>query len=238
MAHPEQQRFIKACIDGFRPNQINKVLEIGSYDVNGTFRTYLNVPSYTGVDLVAGPGVDLVSYGHLVDIGKETCDFVFSGEVFEHDPYYESTFENMLKHVKPGGLMVFTCASKGRPEHGTTRTNPKDSPGTQNVGLDYYKNLQARDFRRKGLLSQFDSYSFFFNPLTSDLYFWGIKRSDSQVRRPIALSEVLRIIFFTRTRLETGYLVILLFLRSTLPNRLYERVRLRGFKPGRLGQTR
>ena len=32
--------------------------------------------------------------------------------------------------LKPKGLLCFTCASTGRPEHETIRTTPNDSYGT------------------------------------------------------------------------------------------------------------
>ena len=32
--------------------------------------------------------------------------------------------------LKKDGLFFFTCASTGRPEHGTRRTSPQDSYGT------------------------------------------------------------------------------------------------------------
>ena len=46
--------------------------------------------------------------------------------------------------LKPGGLFTFTCASTGRPEHGTRRTSSSVSYGTvANIEdmQDYYKNL-------------------------------------------------------------------------------------------------
>ena len=37
------------------------VLDIGSYDVNGTYRTIFNAPvyQYTGMDMSPGPNVDM-----------------------------------------------------------------------------------------------------------------------------------------------------------------------------------
>ena len=44
------------------PGSALKVVDIGSFDVNGSYRTLFTDPGwqYTGVDLEAGPGVDVV----------------------------------------------------------------------------------------------------------------------------------------------------------------------------------
>jgi hypothetical protein len=73
-----------------------------------------------------------------------------------------------------GNLVVFTCATEGRPEHGTTRTTPADSPFT--LEWDYYRNLTEQDFRVLDLDRIFREYGFSVNENSKDLYFWGFKR--------------------------------------------------------------
>ena len=73
-------------------------------------------------------------------------------------------------------LVIFTCATVGRREHGTTRTTPADSPFTVSKGWDYYRNLTADDFAHLDLDSMFTEYEFSTNEVTHDLYFWGLKR--------------------------------------------------------------
>jgi hypothetical protein len=84
--------------------------------------------------------------------------------------------------LKPDGLFCFTCASTGRPEHGTKRTSPQDSYGT--IGnlldmVDYYKNLTEIDLNDvlslNDLFSVWDTY---YNSETKDLYFVGIKKGN------------------------------------------------------------
>jgi hypothetical protein len=78
--------------------------------------------------------------------------------------------------AKPGGIIAFTCASTGRLEHGTTRTNAEHSPGTQFVGLDYYKNLTEKDFYESLQINNlFNKHYFFFEKSSFDLYFVGQK---------------------------------------------------------------
>ncbi len=177
MSHPEQLAVFQAVADrnrGFVSGA--RVLEIGSYDVNGSIRrVFEGAGEYVGVDLAEGPGVDLVAYGHEVDQPDGTYDLTVSGECFEHDPHWRDTFRNMARLTRPGGLVVFTCASHGRPEHGTRRSDVTDSPGTQAEGMDYYRNLVAADFDQLPLAEWFREWRFWYMPTTFDLYFAGVR---------------------------------------------------------------
>lgn len=153
-----------------------KVLEIGSADVNGTIRPFFQGSDYIGVDICAGKGVDLVGYGDKVDLGNLHFDLTISCECFEHNPQWIETFLNMHRMTKNDGFLVFSCASRGRPEHGTTRTSPLQSPGTQSVGWDYYRNLNKKDFvQALDLKSLFTWHFFHYNPKSRDLYFIASK---------------------------------------------------------------
>jgi len=78
----------------------------------------------------------------------------------------------MIRMVKPNGLIVMSCATTGRPEHGTTRTTQEDAPFCGN----YYKNLTEQDFKENfNLDSLFSTYKFSIGQATKDLYFYGVK---------------------------------------------------------------
>ena len=66
MAHDEQLKFVELTQDYFVAKDNIKVLEIGSYNVNGSIRAFFPNANYTGVDLCDGPGVDIVSSGHTL----------------------------------------------------------------------------------------------------------------------------------------------------------------------------
>jgi hypothetical protein len=67
-----------------------------------------------------------------------------------------------------------SCATTGRPEHGTKRTSPQDAPL---IEWDYYKNLTEEDFREAfDLDKMFSKYEFSTNSQPYDLYFYGIKK--------------------------------------------------------------
>lgn len=86
----------------------------------------------------------------------------------------------MVKLLKPNGLMVFTCASTGRHEHGTLRTTPDNAPFLINISekwANYYKNLTEDDIRSViDVNGTFNEFGFEYEPVTCDLYFWGIKK--------------------------------------------------------------
>jgi len=178
MAHIEQQDFLTHVRDKF-PNMFEncRVLDIGSLDINGNNRYLFTNYEYVGLDIGWGNNVDVVCRGHEYNDDK-LFDVVVSSECFEHDEFWELTIKNAIRLLKPNGMFLFTCATIGRPEHGTQRTSPTDSPFTSNLVNDYYKNLNQEDIRR---VLDFDDifleYSFQ-SRLTwpQDLYFWGIKK--------------------------------------------------------------
>lgn len=180
MAHPQQLRFAELLSRELAPHLRKlgpvKVLEIGSYDVNGSVRKFFSRCDYVGADLAPGPGVDVVGSGHELDFPDSAFDLALSCECFEHNPHWKDTLLNMHRMVGEGGLVAVTCASRGRLEHGTRRTNPEESPGTQTVGLDYYRNLNREDFEKELRLSElFSFFRFWYMPTSRDLYFIGVK---------------------------------------------------------------
>jgi hypothetical protein len=75
-------------------------------------------------------------------------------------------------------LFLFSCATTGRPEHGTRRTSPQDSPFTSQIENDYYMNLTEADVRTAiDVDKYFSEYEFFARDVhPNDLYFWGVKK--------------------------------------------------------------
>lgn len=177
MAHPEQQRFCKKIRDRFPEKFKNcDVLDVGSLDINGNNRFLFENPNYTGIDVGEGKNVDVVSKGHEFNPRKQ-YDVVISTECFEHDQHWQETAENCINLTKSGGIFLFTCATTGRQEHGTSRTTPKDSPLAYEMFNDYYRNLTEYDFRSLSWWdSKFSEFGWETNDGTKDLYFYGIKK--------------------------------------------------------------
>lgn len=180
MAHKQQQDFFTSVKNKF-PHLFNniKVLDIGSLDINGNNRHLFENSEYIGLDLDEGPNVDVVCKAHIY---KPDFKFnvVISGECFEHDIFYDKTILNMVELLEDNGIMIFSCASTGRPEHGTIKTSPENAPFLLKFGEEwgnYYKNIDELDVRKViDVDSIFSNYEFIYQEETCDLYFWGIKK--------------------------------------------------------------
>lgn len=177
MAHPQQQEFV-ARVKSLYPNHFKKVTvtEFGSLNLNGTVRDFFEDCHYTGVDLIDGPGVDVVSRCHEYFRPEERPDTVISCEMLEHDEHWEESLQHMAVILNPGGLLILTCATKGRAEHGTSDHSPADSPATN----DYYRNKDMHDITIA--LSEhlwdnhFDVIHMEVNRTSSDLYVYALKK--------------------------------------------------------------
>lgn len=93
-----------------------RVLEIGSMDVNGGYRPLLGErdATYTGVDIEAGPGVDLVLEDpSVLPFGDGTFDLVLSGQMLEHSPFFWRTFAEMARVLDKRGVIVLIAPSSG-----------------------------------------------------------------------------------------------------------------------------
>lgn len=179
MSHIEQIQYCKLVKNKYPEYFINKkVLDIGSLDINGNNRYLFENCKYTGVDIGPGKNVDIVSRGHEYHAEDNSYDFIISTECFEHDMYYELTIKNIFRMLKSNGMFLFTCATTGRPEHGTLRTTPSDAPLLKEIPVwsNYYKNLTENDVKN---IDNFDKifkiYNFSVNLTSKDLYFYGIK---------------------------------------------------------------
>jgi hypothetical protein len=182
MAHQEQVDFCLSVKNKFPEYFFNQfVLDLGSLDINGNNQYLFEDCHYLGVDLAQGKNVDILSKGHEVLLPDGTFDTVISTECFEHDVFYRLTLLNAVRLLKSGGLLLFSCATTGRPEHGTKLTTPTDAPFLQSLGnwADYYKNLDENDIRDALSVDDiFSQYQFSVCENTYDLYFWGIKKGE------------------------------------------------------------
>lgn len=176
MAHIDQLKFVKAFTEFYLKNNFSKdinVLEIGSYDVNGSVKQQFNFTrKYIGIDLTSGPNVDVVLDGSQVDELNQNFDMILSFECFEHAKNWKTIFKKIYSILNTNSFVVLSMASTGRVEHGTSRSGQWQSPGTSD---EYYKNLTKKDFLCFDLDNMFSSYFFFYNVNSFDLYFVGIK---------------------------------------------------------------
>lgn len=106
------------------------MLDVGSRDVNGSARSILTPylfneieytdPVYVGVDIEAGPGVDVVASVEdlaTVSLARPRFDIVVSTEMLEHVKDWREAVWQMGLRVKVGGLMIITTRSPGFEYH-------------------------------------------------------------------------------------------------------------------------
>jgi SAM-dependent methyltransferase len=102
------------------------VLEVGSYDVNGSVRPlFEGCREYIGVDMREGPGVDYVMNAHDLRFAPGyfeinttgLFDIVISTEMLEHDPAFWLSLKEMGRVLKPGGDLILTARGNGFPNH-------------------------------------------------------------------------------------------------------------------------
>ena len=82
-------------------NRKLRVLDIGSCDINGSYRPLFQRPNwhYQGVDLSPGPNVDIALANPHRWQGIKTCsvDVVISGQAFEHIEFFWLTWREMVR---------------------------------------------------------------------------------------------------------------------------------------------
>lgn len=93
------------------------VLEVGSLDVNGSVRGFFAPDAYTGLDMRAGPGVDIVGTADALPFESDSFDVVVSTEMLEHDPSPWLSLAEMGRVLKPGGHLLLTTRGNGFGEH-------------------------------------------------------------------------------------------------------------------------
>lgn len=144
-----------------------RVVEIGSYDINGSIRHLFNGASFTGIDVVPGPGVDVVADGATYQ-PDEAPDCVVCCEVLEHAPNADAIVANAGWMVQRGGSVLVTCATGSRLPHSAI-------DGANLREGEFYRNVPKDDlvawFKAAGLrvVDVLD------RPDVGDLYVCGVK---------------------------------------------------------------
>lgn len=182
--HKEAVHFIKYITEIFCSYFNNKiVIDIGGGDINGNNRMHFSNCEYYCNDVTPSANVNIVSRTKDIEMPNDYFDTIISTECFEHDPEYIESLTKIYKMLKPNGLFVFTCASTGRPEHGTRQFKPHQSFGTIHDIIDmrdYYKNLTECDIDKVlSLKENFLIFKTYYNTFSKDLYFVGIKKGNN-----------------------------------------------------------
>jgi SAM-dependent methyltransferase len=102
--------FFKTYLTGLQ-NAV--VVDIGAQDVNGSLKSVC--PSnarYIGVDFAAAPGVDIVlADPYTLPFADSSIDVVVSSSCFEHSELFWVLFLEILRVLKPEGLLYVNAPS-------------------------------------------------------------------------------------------------------------------------------
>ena len=108
--------FRKKYLDS-KKNDPLLILDLGSLDVNGSYREYFDISpwTYRGIDMAAGKNVDIVLKNpyNWREIKSNSADVLISGQAFEHIEFFWITMLEIARVLKPGGLCCIIAPSGG-----------------------------------------------------------------------------------------------------------------------------
>jgi SAM-dependent methyltransferase len=91
------------------------IVDIGAQDVNGSLRTVAPANcKYVGVDFAEGKGVDvIIDDPYALPFDDATIDVCVSSSCFEHSEFFWLSFLEVLRILKPEGLLYLNVPSNG-----------------------------------------------------------------------------------------------------------------------------
>lgn len=101
---------MKWFVDNYIPKDKKvSVLDVGSQDVNGSYRQLFNntLVNYVGLDMCPGSNVNIVPKDpyNWKEIKDSSFDFIISGNAFEHIEYPWLTIKEIYKKLKQNGFI-------------------------------------------------------------------------------------------------------------------------------------
>lgn len=106
--HPSSYEKMKSFVEKL-PKTPLLIADVGSFNVNGTFRPLFERPDwkYVGMDIRSGPNVDLVlaSTESYSNIPSNTYDVVISGSTLEHVERPWKFIPELVRILKPSGTL-------------------------------------------------------------------------------------------------------------------------------------
>jgi len=167
-------------------------IDLGGADVNGTARGLFDADytNWLGVDIAEGPGVDIVADARSWDWhsgrfltsearthAHKRVDLVLCTELLEHvapfpndiaDSGWKAVIGTACRMLRPGGVLMVTCASTGRRPHGAR--GELDVPTGE-----YYGNVELEPFSAAMESLDWRDWDVKYNPNPGDLYAWAVK---------------------------------------------------------------
>jgi len=115
----KMQTFKDTYLSGRQDHPLT-ILDLGSMDVNGSYKPIFthDTWTYVGVDREPGNNVDVVLHDpyRWQEIKSASIDVVISGQAFEHIEYFWITMLEIARVLRPQGICCILAPSSG-PEH-------------------------------------------------------------------------------------------------------------------------
>jgi SAM-dependent methyltransferase len=162
--HDAARQYVAGVVAGQR---YARVVEVGGRDINGGVRQLIDANTYLGIDLEAGPGVDVVADCRFWE-PPWPASLVLCCEVLEHAPDPRAVVDACIGYLRPGGRLIVTCAGPGRAPHSGHDGGPVDPD-------EYYGNVEPDDLE-KWLAEDLEAVRVKYNGIAKDVYATGIRR--------------------------------------------------------------
>ena len=128
------------------------ICDVGSLDINGTYKPLFEGYSYTGVDIVEGQNVDVVSKDlYQYPFVDKAFDIVISGSTIEHIEDIFRWVKELARIVKKGGLVCIIGPSMFRNIHQHPIDCWRIYPDGMRYLLDKVAGLEVLEVRRSKL---------------------------------------------------------------------------------------
>lgn len=103
--HPSSRHAMGRFVRHYLTRSV-RVLDVGSSDVNGTYRDLFAGHHYVGLDIAPGPNVDVVSPNlYTYPLADGAFDVVVSGQAIEHVQDLHAWIREVARVTGPGGLI-------------------------------------------------------------------------------------------------------------------------------------
>ncbi len=111
---------MELCVREYMPTEgRHRVVDLGSRISPNQALTHRDLLTgrdveYVGVDVQDGPNVDRVmKKPYRIPVRSASADFVFSGQAFEHIPFFWASMLEIARILRPGGHAFITAPSRG-----------------------------------------------------------------------------------------------------------------------------
>lgn len=93
------------------------ICDIGSFDINGSFKPIFEKHNYIGLDIVNGNNVDIVSELYKYPFKDNTFDVIISGSTVEHVEDIFLWIEEIERITKSHGFVCIVAPTQFKIEH-------------------------------------------------------------------------------------------------------------------------